>query len=323
MGVEGLFKVTVHSPNSKYHGKTIQELGHEIELKGLRRVAVDASNLIYRAFLGMQHIASLTDKDGQTTVHINTIWAQLIMLEQDGVGSLWVFDNPKVNPDKAGELANRKAKKEAAAAKGKEKSAFTMTSKHVEDVKTLLNGMGVPWVEAPEGIEAEEYAAILTRGPADKRPCDYVLSNDSDVLMFGGSMLRTIKVTKEDSKTAKTVYIAYNHDEILVACGLKRDQFVRLCVALGTDFNTGIAGCGPKTSMKKLKLDMINFDVDLLSVYKKILSDKSDRMMSATIHQEPYSRDRIKAFLLGKNFKEERVDQRLRVYERYLEKRNP
>lgn len=312
MGVQDLFKVE-YVPQGTKTKTTLKDLGVSTKLNTLKRVALDVSHLIYRAGLAMKQVAALTDSEGKSTVHINTIWNQIVSFRQNNCDIIGIFDNPKANADKQAENERRAKKRADAEAAGKEKQAFKLTTEMINDVKTLFNTHGVAWVEAPEGMEAEEYAAFLTQGDPKTRFCDYVLTGDSDVLLFGGNLLRPLKDTQ-----GKPEYLAYDYDAVLKALKMNREEFVRMCVALGTDFMGRLATMGQKTIVKKIKAKQVHFDVERLKVYEKLLKDRKSEIAKAAVVQQKYNRTEAEKFLVSRNFSPERVKTRLDVYEKYL-----
>src|SRR5271170_3272359 len=101
MGIFQFFQIIV--PGGKYKDTPLGGLARDItfaKLKGIR-VCVDAPNIIYSAILGMAHIDALTDAEGKTTSHINTIFAKILQLDAAGIKQIWIFDSPTPNPIKA------------------------------------------------------------------------------------------------------------------------------------------------------------------------------------------------------------------------------
>jgi hypothetical protein len=90
------------------------------ELSG-RTIAIDAMTEIYRAVLGSKSVGMLTDKNGNNTMHINVIMANIIEMQKLGIKTIWVFDHVNSteekqhhNPDKANELLKRRQRKDEA-----------------------------------------------------------------------------------------------------------------------------------------------------------------------------------------------------------------
>lgn len=333
MGVKDFFHVVIKNKNSEWDGYTIEELGVWVDLEeiavpperpdgtqveGPVRVAIDASLTIWQSSLGTVLIDTLTDKEGNPTVHLNTIFNKIIQLKQAGLEQIWVFDSPEPNEMKKLAYANRAKSRAAAIAAHKAKGGFKLTGAIIDEVKKLLSAMGCTYIQAPPGIEAEQYAARLTMGPKHQRFCQYVLSGDSDVLMFGGNLLRSKKVASESGKTSKTQYYTYDLDVILKETGMTRVQLIRMGVALGNDFNTRIEKCGPKTVMGaiKAKPQKVFLSSEQQAVYAYYASDIKDKMKAGDATASQYDRAAVTKFLVDKNFDAKRVDTRLNGYEK-------
>lgn len=309
MGVSNLFKIKVDNPKSDYDGKTIGELGEEVRLKDLKneRVCVDASGMIYSAILAMAHINSLTDSEGNTTAHITTIFNKIFQLKNAGVKQIWIFDSPKPNKMKQKELKKRDKRRERY--KHDEKVQFKMTGKHVQDIKTLLTHMGITYVEAPPGIEAEQYGAMLTAGSQDERFCQYMISGDSDVLAFGGNLLRITSKRSSTGKSKKTVYYKYDLSVILEETGLSYQQFLEMCVTMGTDFNEKTKRVGPKTVISKIKNQKIDLTDEQYEAIKYFKSNPE--MDNSDMKASNYNKTEVIKFLVSKAFNKTLLEKRL------------
>lgn len=222
----------------------------EKDLTG-KRIGIDVSYEIYRASLGMKNINTLTDNKGTPTVLLNTLLSNIVKWKKlDIKGLIYVFDNPKPNPNKYIELEKRKATKLKAEKKLEkecneekkcklEKRTFKITGEMINDVKRLLYLLGVASIEAPEGFEAEHLGAELV----SNNTIDYFITTDSDFLVFGGeSMLRKINAKK---------YGLYHLSNILEKNNITREELVHLSVILGSDFAEKSKGIGKATIFKK------------------------------------------------------------------------
>jgi len=131
--------------------------------------------------------------------------------------------------------------------------------------KNLLEKLGVPHVKAPG--EAEKFASELFKAGL----VDAVLSDDTDVLMYGVTM-----ISKIDTKTETVLEI--EQSDLLKQLDLSSESFKHLCITLGTDYNTNIKGIGPIKALNLIKkygtIDEIakntNNDVSCLN-HKKVL----------------------------------------------------
>ena len=251
MGVENAFKITICNEDSEHNGKVIGDLADAIDLKDLagERICIDTSWTIYSAVLAMAHVTSLADSSGKTTIHLNTILNKVIMFKKFKIDAIWIFDSPKQNAMKAKEIEKRRKRKKDSK---NDKAKWTMTSEHVQDVQELLSKLGVMYITAPDGIEAEQYGAALTSGPEDQRYCKYMLSGDSDVLFFGGNLLRPVKRRTASGKSSKAGYETYNLQTILDEMDVTIEEFVKMGVTLGCDFCDKTPKIGPKTVHSKL-----------------------------------------------------------------------
>jgi len=313
MGIISFFQIETSKPKSKEEvPKTIGSLSRETTLAKMRgmRVCIDTPNMIYSSILAMQSITALTDGEGRTTAHINTIWAKIIGLDQAAIQQIWVFDSKKPNLLKAAELKRRYEK---AFNSTDPKVQFRMNSEHIEDIKTLLRLCGQTYVEAPEGIEAEQYGACMTRGPvARARFCQYMISADSDVLAFGGNLIRPYQKPSSTGKSKRLVYQVYELADILSELDMNYDKFLEVCVAMGTDFCDKTPGIGIKTVLDKVRAGKITLNSQQESV--KDYYKSKPKFSESDISYNKYDKEGLEEFLLSKNFKLDRVRERMMGY---------
>jgi flap endonuclease-1 len=117
----------------------------------------------------------------------------------------------------------------------------------IRETKQLLRSMGIPFVLSP--TEGEAQCAQLVK----MRICDYVVSSDFDVLLYGAPLLKIDQI-----KGKKIFATLYNADEITKPHGITRFQLVDLSILIGNDYTPGIKGIGTKKGL------------DLLKKYKKL-----------------------------------------------------
>jgi flap endonuclease-1 len=128
-----------------------------------------------------------------------------------------------------------------------------LTKPLIEDAKQLLSLLGIPYVQAPS--EAEAQAAYM----AMKGDVWAASSKDYDTLLFGTpKLLRYLTIygreylpSKEVSRTLKPELIDLK--EFLSSHSITREQLIDLAILIGTDFNEGIKGIGPKKAIKLIK----------------------------------------------------------------------
>lgn len=127
-----------------------------------------------------------------------------------------------------------------------EKVAFVIKRYYFEDVIFMLDMLDIPWLESPNGFDAEQIAAESTNKNIFGVKMDFVLSSDMDALLFGAKAL-----IKRDIRKKK--FFKYVLDDILEKYNLTQDDLIKVGVILGTDFAPKTPRVGPKTVLKKYK----------------------------------------------------------------------
>lgn len=243
-----------------------QEIEFE-ELHG-KKIAVDAYNTLYQflSIIRQPNGTPLKDSKGRTTSHFSGLFYRTINLFEKGIEPIFVFDGkpPRLKEktlkerDDLREKAEKKWKK--AREKGKKEKAYKkairsskLTKEMVENSKQLLEHMGIPYVQAPS--EGEAQAAYMV-----KKDDGYAVgSQDYDSLLFGSPRLvKNLTITGKRKLPGKDKYIEVNLERFdlernLDELELTREQLIDLSILVGTDYNEGIKGIGPKTALKKIK----------------------------------------------------------------------
>ncbi len=237
------------------------------DFKG-KAVAIDGYNSLY------QFLASIRQRDGtplmdskmRVTSHLSGAFQRTASLLEQGIKPVYVFDG-KPNPLKASTLADRRQRKEIAkeqwkealeagdmeTARTKAQQTSKLTREMVGQAKQLFDYMGVPWVDAPE--EGEAQASHMAR----KGDVDAAASQDFDSLLFGAPLLvRNMTLAGRRKMPRRNVYIDVVPEEISLQETLDKleinlEQLVDIGVIMGTDFNDGVKGIGPKKGLKYVK----------------------------------------------------------------------
>ena len=175
---------------------------------------------------------------------------------------IFVFDGPP-NPLKrrtldARRLARQKAESQYSEAvsagdysRAWSKAVMTgrVTHRVIEDSKRLLSLMGVEWLDAPEDAEAQ--ASHMAR----KGDVWAVGSKDYDSLLFGTPILaRYLSIAGQEflpaqRRSRRLVPELIKLSENLQSLRIDREQLVDLAILVGTDFNEGVKGIGPKKAL--------------------------------------------------------------------------
>ena len=234
-----------------------------------RTVAVDGNLELYQ-FLSITRTREgepLQDHSGRVTSHLNgLIFRTTRLLADYDIRPVFVFDGPPPELKREEIRKRRKAREksrreyEAAREAGDLQTAWSkavMTSRltrpMVEEAKTLLSLLGLPWIQAPS--EGEAQAAFLAR----RGDTWAAGSKDYDSLLFGAPRLvRFLAVASTEflpsrGRSRAVPPEVLDLEENLGALGLTRDQLIDVALLVGTDFNEGVKGIGPKTAVKRIR----------------------------------------------------------------------
>lgn len=243
---------------------------HTISLQSLsgKAIAIDAFNMLYQFLASIRQPdgTPLMDHKGNVTAHLSGLFYRTCKLIENGIKPIYVFDG-KAHAFKERVKEERAEVKKAAERKWKEaleleryaeakkyaQATSRLTPEMAEESKLLLEAMGVPVVQAPGDGEAQA-AVMVQKGIAHA-----TASQDYDALMFGSPVLvRNISITGRRKVPRQNRYIMVESEEIqleetLSALGIGREKLIFIGILMGTDFNEGIKGVGPKTALKIVK----------------------------------------------------------------------
>ncbi|MGC8568047.1 MAG: flap endonuclease-1 [Candidatus Micrarchaeia archaeon] len=233
-----------------------------------RTVAIDAYNMLYQflSIIRQPDGTPLVDSKGNVTSHLSGLFYRSIDLISKGISLVYVFDGiPSLLKQRAIEARVRKRAEAYASwqeavkegnieeARVHAQASTRIDKSIVESAKTLLGFMGIPYVNAPSEGEAEA-VHICKQGLAYA-----VVSQDYDVLLLGADKtVRNIAISGKRKLPRKNVYISVEPEmvdlnETLKSNGVTQEQLIWIGIMLGTDFNEGIKGIGPKTALKIAK----------------------------------------------------------------------
>ncbi len=243
----------------------------KIGLAGIRGkiFVVDALNVIYQflALIRLPNGEFFKDKQGNITSHLiglSTRFSRLMF--EFGCRFIFVFDGPP-HPLKRKELERRKKLRKKAeiewknallrgdleTAFSKAVVAISVNEQIISDAKKLLRLMGLPVIDAPSDAEAQA-AYIVSRGEAWA-----VNTMDWDSLLYGADrVVRYITLTGFEWLPSKGIARKLlpeiiELDTVLNTLGISRKQLIDIAILVGTDYNEGIKGIGPKTALKLIK----------------------------------------------------------------------
>ena len=231
--------------------------------------AVDASIELHQflALIRKPDGSLFTDPTGRVTSHLIGLLTRTSRLVTDyKLRPVFVFDG-RPNPLKRATIEARRRVQQKArieyvqAIEAKDYSRAwskvvmtgRVTGEVLADAKRLLSLMGIPWLEALEDGEAQ--ASFM----AAKGEVWAVGSKDYDCLLFGAPILaRYLTLTGREylpsKKTSRPLIPELvKLEENLQALGISREQLVDLALVVGTDFNEGVMGIGPKKGLALIR----------------------------------------------------------------------
>lgn len=235
-----------------------------------RVLALDAYNTIYQFLSSIRQPdgTPLMDSQGRVTSHLSGVLYRTSSIMAKGVRMVFVFDGPP-HPLKLETLEARREVRERAredwatalaegdieGARMKAQQTSVLDKAMALEVRVLLDAMGVPWVDAPSDGEAQA-SHMCRRGDVWA-----VASQDYDSLLFGSDLLvrnATLTGRRKLPGRGRREYVQVVPERVdlrenLDTLGLTREQLVDVALLVGTDFNPGIKGIGPKSAVKLVK----------------------------------------------------------------------
>lgn len=304
----------------------------ELEIEDLRgkTIAVDAFLWLHQflSIIRQPDGTPLMDSKGRITSYLSGIFYRSAKLIENGLNLVYVFDGP-VHEFKIATVEERKAKKEQAEIRWQgalalgdmeeAKKAAQMTSKLTNEMidrsKLLLSFMGIPVVQAPS--EGEAQCAYL----CEKGLVFSVSSQDSDSLLFNSPrLIRNLSITGKRKLPRQNTYIEIKPELIelknaLKELGITREQLIILSLLVGSDYNPGIKGYGPKKALELVKKEKTlknvfkevewNYEIPAEEIYKFYLNPpvenvkfefkqlQEDKILNLMVDEHEFSQERI------------------------------
>lgn len=299
------------------------------ELEG--RMAVDAYNTLYQfvSIIRQPDGTPLMDSKGRITSHLSGLLYRTCNLLEKNIMPVYVFDG------EPSELKKRTIAERAAAkleAEEERKKAIELgdiaragmlaqrtsrlTREMVEESKTLLTLMGLPYVQAPS--EGEAQCSAMAQDAVVRSAA----SQDYDAMLFGApSLIRNLTISGRRKLPRSNNYIEVVPEEIILEetlgqLGITREKLVWIGILSGTDFNPGIHGIGPKKALKLVKehdsfpsiLNAIQKEMDWKPVEDLFLQPKVKKISKEELKVGKPDREKIVEFMTERDFSLERVE---------------
>ena len=298
-----------------------------------KTLAVDAYNALYQflAIIRQPDGTPLKDRQGRVTSHLSGLLYRTANLCEKGIRLSFVFDG-KPPELKESEIQKRRQIKQTAIihyhralregkleeARTYAQATSTLKDAMIDDAKTLLTAMGQPWVQAPSEGEAQA-SYMASRGDVWS-----VASQDHDSLLFGAPrMVKNLTITGRRKLPRRDAYVELEPElielpHVLQELSITREQLIDVGILIGTDFNAGVKGIGPKTALKLIreygelkkileKDDSIEIDPNYIRareifIHPNVTSEYSlqwskpdeDKIISFLCRERAFSEDRVR-----------------------------
>lgn len=217
------------------------------------RIVIDGTQRLYKQCIGRRSNGhDMYTSDGKSITHLYAMFTFAIGMLEMGIKQVYVFDG-KSPIEKGDVIEERKAIKTKAQnayentsdktspdAIKNFKRSFHLKQDEIADCMKILKFMGIPYIIAPG--EADQQCAMVSNYYKMN-----VMTDDSDILVFGGNQIVTNfsfktkqvnNISREDILThmlekANAILTANNMDNIM---NITHDNFVDFCILMGTDY---------------------------------------------------------------------------------------
>ena len=231
-------------------------------------ISIDAHNVLHQFLSSIRQRdgTPLKNSKGEITSHLSGIFHRTANLVEAKIRPIYVFDG-EPHPLKAKTLNERRKRKDLAEKEWKEaldagdletarikaQQTSRVTDEIIKQSKELLDALGIPYIQSPS--EGEAQASYMVK----KGDAYAVGSQDFDCLIVGSPVLvRNLTSSEQRKLPGKEAYTKIYPKQIslepnLKLLGISHEQLVDMAILIGTDFNNGIRGIGPKKSLSLIK----------------------------------------------------------------------
>ena len=248
MGIKSLTQtIKKYSPNTITNENLYKLTG--------KKVAVDTSLVIYQQLHKGSKGKLFTNSKGKITNHITGLFYKIMGYISLNIELIFIFDGkPPENKQICINERKEKSKKaleKADLCKNEEekmklkKASLRITNDMINDIKNLLNLLGIPYIH-PDG-EAEAYASELCRIGY----VDYVLTEDMDTMGYGCP--RIIRNCVDKDLKRKDIISIFTYEQLIKDLDLTHDRFIDFCVLCGCDYCPSVPKIGNITALKLIK----------------------------------------------------------------------
>lgn len=225
MGIKNFFKFIQKYIPSAISYKNIQDYSNKF-------IGFDANLLLYKLIYGIRTRGYDIKSNNIIITHIHSLLLKFTGFRKYNITPIFVFD-AKMPQIKFKTLETRQINKQKFISKhqdsktkeGQRKYYYAktdLTEQEIQDCRKLISLFGFTIIDALE--EADAQLVELYKN----KLIDYIASDDSDILLFGGNILKNFTI----NKTKKIIEI--NLNELLKIYSQK--QLIHIGLLLGSDY---------------------------------------------------------------------------------------
>src|SRR6202012_3385430 len=186
MGIKNFTKLIKKYAPKAIKSKKISDYKNKI-------IGIDSNLLIYKLVYAIRRNGYDLKNNDKIVTHVHALLAKLLAFRKYKITPIFVFDGfaPEIKYTalKQREIIKKKIIDKYKGSKTKEGKRIyyyvksDITSQEIEDCKNLINIFNYPIIDAPE--EADAQLAELSKN----KIIDYIASDDTDILLFGGKKI--------------------------------------------------------------------------------------------------------------------------------------
>ena len=262
-----------------------------------KRVGIDGNFWIYQIMASLRSSnIQYYNNNGQDITHIYGLYLRVNSILRMNIKPVFVFDGKPPNI-KMDTIRERRLKKQhayekfmsqnfstVAERKRLVQNSFRVNGEMIEDCKSLLNLMNIPYIQSVE--EADSQLAWLSK----EKFIEYIISNDFDIAVFGGNNLLPFFKSKNSN------FMVVDIEKVKSKLNLTQEDLVKISIVLGNDYTKSIYTGEMKDLIKSMKgLDMDNCHNRKIVEY--YLNPRVDRFQNIS-HSETNSFIDINKFVI-------------------------
>lgn len=310
MGIKNLIKFIIKYTPNAIKTKSISDYKN-------KKIGFDAANYIHKSILAIRINGYDIKNEDLYVTHIHSLLVKIIKLYKFNIKAIFVFDGeqPKIKIEDKYKNKKKEIKKKYKTMSDQEKKKYYhikygVTTKEINECKELLELCGITILNASG--EADVICAELSK----KNIVSYVVTDDTDILMFGGK-----NILKNFSVDEKKKIFQINLLQILKNIKLTYRQFVDLCLLLGSSYTENSYNINIYEKLLKYK-NIKNLTkqkkIKNITNYKEItsyiLNPGNDKL---EIKKQKIDYERLNNFLLKFKFKNEYINNVINLLKKY------